>query len=196
MFKVAKPWDQVPRNFDGEPLVTEAKAIEEGAVHNVTPDTMQLLYDQGMLIKSWNSPSFATINEIVRESNFCYLRMDYIEGKTFRQLLDENGISKSLLLELLNVLAGLKQLPGYQYHGDIKPENIMVANDGKVTLLDPAYYGSLHCLEGLNYDCLVTTIAYYPILKPDDLFAVGISLGISFEIPSALCPHRTTYRNR
>jgi serine/threonine protein kinase len=58
-----------------------------------------------------------------------------------------------------------------KYHGDLKPENIIVTTTG-AKMIDPGYFGELKGKRNI----MVTTKAYYPRLQPDDLFACDLML--------------------
>ena len=62
-----------------------------------------------------------------------------------------------------------------EYHGDIKPQNIIITSKG-LRLIDPGYFGALPCREGMIPNAVITTPAYYPCLEPDDAFAAGAIL--------------------
>jgi hypothetical protein len=62
------------------------------------------------------------------------------------------------------------------YHGNLKPSTIVATTNG-VVLLEPGYTGALKTSDGSTLDnCLISTLAYYPNLDSDDLFALGIAL--------------------
>jgi serine/threonine protein kinase len=79
------------------------------------------------------------------------------------------------MVELAEALQRLSKDPKFKHHGDVKPENIVVTKSG-IKLIDPGHFGPLDCAEGNLNRCVVTTPAYYPLLTPDDLFAMGIIL--------------------
>jgi serine/threonine protein kinase len=74
-----------------------------------------------------------------------------------------------------------------QAHGDLKPENIFVAGE-RVVLLDPGFYGDIRLADGSRGSITVTTPAYYPLRRPDDMMAFGLIL---VEIVTGVNPLRT-----
>jgi hypothetical protein len=68
-------------------------------------------------------------------------------------------------------------MDGFGYHGDVKPENMIVTGSG-VILVDCGYFGSVHVGDKADPQktLIVTTPRYYPRLLPDDLLAFGLLL--------------------
>ena len=83
-------------------------------------------------------PSITTIYEFGVKDNVRYLVMEYIEGKTLRDLLAAGPLTIRQSLDIgiqaadAMVVAGEKGI----IHRDLKPENIMVTERGQVKILD------------------------------------------------------------
>lgn len=72
------------------------------------------------------------------ENEFPVLLMDWVEGKTLDRYIIDNSENK-FLLELLAFQFGklsIWLLTQSFAHGDLKPENIIVKNDGSIVLID------------------------------------------------------------
>jgi len=71
---------------------------------------------------------------------YSYIVMPYVDGKTLRQVLDENGgrLAPGRVRQIAReVTAGLAALHAVEIvHRDIKPTNILIREDGTVMLLD------------------------------------------------------------
>ena len=71
-----------------------------------------------------------------------YIIMEYVNGKTLRQYLNEHGciIPKVAVNVFKNILIPIKTMHDFKHqiiHRDLKPENIMVSDDlTKITLID------------------------------------------------------------
>ena len=80
------------------------------------------------------------ICETFLENNTAYIVMDYIEGKTLKQYLKENGEPLSedeALYIMLPVLKALEEIHKQSViHRDISPENIIISNRGQGILID------------------------------------------------------------
>ena len=64
--------------------------------------------------------------------------MELVEGKTFRELMDDGPLSTEKMLPLATQIAeGLSKAHAAGIvHRDLKPENLMVTEDGLVKILD------------------------------------------------------------
>ncbi len=101
------------------------------------------------------------------------IAMEFLRGANLRDLIVRHAVPDELPLVLVRTLARLEN--SGQRHGDLKPENIFWTN-GRVVLLDPGFDGSLPGEEGPTEHVTVTTRAYYPLIRPDDIMAFGIVL--------------------
>src|SRR6202011_4952732 len=70
---------------------------------------------------------------------FLYLAMEYVHGRTLKELLRENGqLPPAVALEIMTgVLDGLAAAHAAGIvHRDIKPENVLLTADGRVKVAD------------------------------------------------------------
>ena len=66
--------------------------------------------------------------------------MEYVRGKTLREKIRNlEGIHLNWFLSAVRALQALAAEETLPFHGDLKPENIIIKPSGKVVLLDPAY---------------------------------------------------------
>lgn len=83
-------------------------------------------------------PNVAHIYGFGKANSRYYLAMEYVRGKTLRELIKEKSIDKIKALEIAGQVA--KALSAAHkagiVHRDIKPENIIVADDGLAKVLD------------------------------------------------------------
>lgn len=93
------------------------------------------------LMKYWNHPFLPRIVDVYEEESFICIVMDYVEGETLKNLLWKHGIfsEEQVLLwakQLASVLSYLHgQTPPVIYR-DMKPENVMITQEGFVKLID------------------------------------------------------------
>ncbi len=90
---------------------------------------------------SLNHPNIVTIHEIGETSGLPYIVMERVEGRTLRDLLQDQGerpFSTRRLLEIgAQIADGLAKAHAASIvHRDLKPENVMVTGDGFVKILD------------------------------------------------------------
>lgn len=116
-----------------------------------------------------------------------YYRMPELPGEPLRKIITEAEdrlptlasrlfLALNLLETLHRLQTGLADASGeHDYHGDIKPDNIMI--DGQqITLIDPGYFGTLLCQQGEVPFCMISTPLYYPLLEADDKLAAGFMM--------------------
>ena len=83
-------------------------------------------------------PNIAHIYEFGETNGRLFLAMEYVAGKTVRELIKEKAINFTFALSIAKQIA-LALIPTHEQgilHRDIKPENIIVKSDGLVKILD------------------------------------------------------------
>ncbi len=174
-FKIAKPSELTSSMSPAATYPTQALAFITGGVTDVRPDAAQLLAFQSEKLKLGAGPGVVQVDETVFDESICCSKMELIEGQTLRDLIRAGPVPITIFLQIARTLERLSKVAGFEYHGDLKPENIMVANS-QVKVLDPGHFGPLDCQEGNLELCVVTTPSYYPYLTANDLLALGIML--------------------
>src|SRR6266536_335933 len=103
---------------------------------------------------SLNHPNIVTIHDIGSADGTVYIAMELIEGRTLRDLQNEELLPARKLLDLAYQIAdGLaKAHAAGIVHRDLKPENVMVTRDGVVKILDFGLAKLLPREEGLSAD--------------------------------------------
>jgi eukaryotic-like serine/threonine-protein kinase len=87
---------------------------------------------------SLNHHNIVTIHDIGTSDSMVFIAMEFVEGKTLRELLHGEPLSIRKLLDLgYQISDGLaKAHAAGIVHRDLKPENVMVSKDGVVKILD------------------------------------------------------------
>lgn len=174
--KAAKPEDQVTRGSSKTgSFPTRALLQVTGSVIEVQPNTDELLDLQVKKLRSIKAASMPKVLDAVKQPGLSYYFMDIVPGKTLRELMSEGPLPTETLIAIGETLEALHKDPTFEYHGDLKPDNIMV--DGKnIVLLDPGYFGPIGTTRGDETNIAVTTPMYYPHLTPNDAYAFGLML--------------------
>jgi len=134
-----------------------------------------------------NHENIVTIYDIGQEKNRFYIAMEYIEGKTLKQLLIKDGVFpiNAIILILGQICRGV----GFAHekgfiHRDIKSSNIMWTPEKKIKIMD---FGLATAMENIK-DGETTTIVGTPYyMSPEqalgtkldqrtDIYSIGITL--------------------
>ncbi|MFH0902377.1 MAG: serine/threonine-protein kinase, partial [Pseudomonadota bacterium] len=108
-----------PRNLDSEEAV--ARFMREA-----------------QLTASLSHPHIVTVYAVGKHENRPYLALEYLEGQTLRQRLDEErpGLRESLRIVLAIAQALAEAHRHRVLHRDLKPDNVILAKDGRLRLVD------------------------------------------------------------
>ena len=102
------------------------------------PERLRRFEQEARAASSLNHPNIVTIHDIGEHEGTRYIAMEYVEGKTLREILTGEPLPAKKLLKLSTQIAdGLaKAHAAGIVHRDLKPENLMVTGDGFVKILD------------------------------------------------------------
>ncbi len=96
-----------------------------------------------------NHPNILTVHEIGELSGIHYIVTEFIEGKTLNHYLNEKQLTFQNVLEIATQIASALSAAHEAgiIHRDIKPDNVMVRNDGIVKVLD---FGIAKLTDSIN----------------------------------------------
>ncbi|HLE62860.1 MAG TPA: serine/threonine-protein kinase, partial [Pyrinomonadaceae bacterium] len=101
-------------------------------------DRMRRFVQEAKAAAALNHPNIAHIYEIGEHNGVNYIAMEYIDGRTLRDLLSRKETDLPKLIRYLQHAAeGLaKAHASGIVHRDLKPDNIMITSDGHAKILD------------------------------------------------------------
>jgi serine/threonine-protein kinase len=141
-----------------------------------------MLRAEGDLLAACENDNLVRVQDRLMVDGDPVLVLDYVRGKTLREKIRSlEGIHLNWFLAIVRALTSLRDSGAMQYHGDLKPENIIVKPSGKVVLLDPA-------MRIPERPVVTTTPHYNPMLLTDskaDVMAIGIMI---YEILTGTLP--------
>ncbi len=102
---------------------------------------MERFFNEARIARGLSHPNIVRVHDIGGTQSMVYISMEYLEGKSLRQLLDGLKPGRYLpinaILRMFDALcAALDYAHEYTVHRDIKPENVMILPDGSVRLMD------------------------------------------------------------
>jgi eukaryotic-like serine/threonine-protein kinase len=174
------------------------------SIHVADPDRKRRFLQEARAASKLNHPNIVTLHDMATDGGVDYLVMEYVAGKTLKELIPAEGLPISeaggYAIQLAGALA-VAHAAGL-IHRDIKPANIMVTNDGQVKVLDfglakqltPAGADSLDSGQSL-WGTLVGTVSYMspeqtrgePLDARSDIFAFG---SVLYEAVTGQMPFR------
>ena len=149
---------------------TEAMVVMSGAIGTGHPSGQALLSRQFDLMNKLGAALVPAEN--FQQEVLSYIRMPLLHGSSLRDLMKNEAISLDCLVKIAEALCATFKNEG-EYHGDLKPENIIICN-GNCQLIDPGYFGEIESANGPLVEMKITTGEYYPLLVPNDIMAFGL----------------------
>ncbi len=132
-------------------------------------------------------PNVVAVYDQGEDDGYVFLAMEYVQGRTLRDLLRERTrLTPAEALSVLEpVLAALSAAHAAGLvHRDVKPENVLLADDGRVKVADFGLARAAANLEATSATSLIGTVAY---LSPEqvirgiadersDVYSAGVML--------------------
>jgi hypothetical protein len=159
-------------------------------------DRLRRFEQEALAISALNHPNIITIHEIGESAAERFIVMELVAGRTLRALVAEHLAPNDLLDSLLAWGSQLAQALHAAHaagitHRDIKPDNIMVRDDGYVKVLDFGLarldasrdnFADADALIGTKSGVLLGTVKYMSpeqargerVTSATDIFALGI----------------------
>ncbi|MEM7199570.1 MAG: hypothetical protein AAF628_04850 [Planctomycetota bacterium] len=169
-----------PDELPGEAVFFEPAGFRIDLLDGSEIDRM--LDAEASLLESIDSPNVVKLRERLEVDGRQALALEYVRGKTLREKIRQlEGIHLNWFLAAVRALIKLRDDGAMEYHGDLKPENIIVKPSGKIVLIDPA-------MRVDGQPVVTTTPHYNPLLLCDskaDVMAIGIMI---YEILTGTLP--------
>ncbi|MDP6762082.1 MAG: protein kinase [Planctomycetota bacterium] len=141
-----------------------------------------LIRSESDLLEQASSPNLVKVREVFTHEGRPIVALEYARGKTLREKIRAlEGIRLNWFLTIVRSLQRLKQSTQLDYHGDLKPENVVIKPSGSVLMIDPA-------MRVDERGIVTTTPHYNPLLLRDskaDVMAIGVML---YEILTGVLP--------
>ena len=136
---------------------------------------------------SLSHPNIVEIYDVDEEDGNFFIVMEYIEGKTLKQLIRRRGVltlpeTIDIMLQLMDALAVAHD--SYIIHRDIKPQNIMIKESGLVKITDFGIAMALNSVELTQTNSVMGSVHYLPPEQASgkgstirsDIYSLGIMM--------------------
>ena len=154
-----------------------------------TTRTHARLLREGQALARLAHPSVVTVHEITEVDGQIHIIMEFVAGRTLRAWIAERRPSRDEILRALEQ-AGRGVAAAHAaglVHCDLKPENIMVGDDGRVRVMD---FGLARAAETHRDDAALVLTATLPA----NLLATPVTVGAQLGTPGYMAPEQ--YRER
>lgn len=124
----------------------------------------RFLQEAQSLAKFSREPGIVNVRDFFTENETAYIIMDFIEGVTLAKKLENGAVfrAEDTFRVMLPVMAVLDKMHAAQIvHRDISPDNMMLAADGSITLMD---FGSARYFTGAEKKTM--SVQYKPGYAP------------------------------
>ena len=120
---------------------------------------------EALSASSLSHPNIVEIYDVGEDEGNFYIVMEYIEGKTLKQLIKKRGVlslpeTMDIMLQLLDALATAHD--SYIIHRDIKPQNIMIKESGLVKITDFGIAMALNSAQLTQTNSVMGSVHYLP----------------------------------
>ncbi len=153
---------------------------------------------EALSASSLSHPNIVEIYDVGEDDGNFYIVMEYIEGKTLKQLIKKRGVLSlpetiDIMLQLLDALATAHD--SYIIHRDIKPQNIMIKESGLVKITDFGIAMALNSVELTQTNSVMGSVHYLPPEQASgkgstirsDIYSLGI---LMFEMLTGKMPFK------
>lgn len=146
-------------------------------------DLIRRFMQEARTLARVNHPNVVTIYAIDNSGGIPFIAMEYVEGCSFRQLLEELTFTIDGAISLfLQMTEGLKSLHDNRIvHRDLKPHNVLLRPDGQVKILDFGIAKHVGHGDNTRVGVIVGTLPYMapelkngsPASMRSDLWSLG-----------------------
>ena len=136
-------------------------------------------------VSNLSHPNIVEVYDVGVEDNQHYIVMEYIEGKTLKQLLKKR--ETLTLTEVIDIMTQLTDgmahaHESYIIHRDIKPQNIMIEDNGLIKITDFGIAMALNATQLTQTNSVMGSVHYLPpeqasgkgATMKSDIYSLGI----------------------
>ena len=153
---------------------------------------------EALSVSNLSHPNIVEVYDVGEEDGNYYIVMEYIEGKTLKQLLKKR--ESLTLTEVIDIMTQLTDgiahaHESYIIHRDIKPQNIMILDNGMVKITDFGIAMALNATQLTQTNSVMGSVHYLPPEQANgksatvkgDIYSLGIMM---FELLTGSVPFK------
>ena len=153
---------------------------------------------EALSVSNLSHPNIVEVYDVGEEDGEYYIVMEYIEGKTLKQLLKKR--ESLTLTEVIDIMTQLTDgishaHESYIIHRDIKPQNIMIQDDGRIKITDFGIAMALNATQLTQTNSVMGSVHYLPpeqasgkgATVESDIYSMGI---LMYELLTGTVPFK------
>ncbi len=153
---------------------------------------------EAIAASSLTHPNIVELYDVGEDHGKYYIVMEYVEGKTLKSLVKKRGALTlpevvDIMLQLTSAIA--KAHESYIVHRDIKPQNVIIMDDGRVKVMDFGIASRLNGNELTQTNSVMGTVYYLPPEQANgtastfksDIYSLGI---LMYELVAGSVPFK------
>lgn len=153
---------------------------------------------EALSASSLSHPNIVEMYDVGEDNGNYYIVMEYVEGQTLKQLLKRRGaltLSEAIDI-MLQITEGIAHAhDSYIIHRDIKPQNIMIKDDGLIKITDFGVAMALNSTQLTQTNSVMGTVHYLPPEQASgkgstiksDIYSMGI---LFYELLTGILPFK------
>jgi predicted Ser/Thr protein kinase len=166
----------------GEVYLAQNEMAEQTvALKVISPEVMRSagmrarFLEEARVMSRMRHPNVVQLYSFFEEGNRLFMAMEFIQGQSLEDLLDERPLewqeAVDIARQVLGGLAYAHSLPETVVHRDIKPDNVLLGQDGRARIID---FGVARAMDREKMTKTGAAVGTYEYMSPEQVRGVGV----------------------